>query len=51
MLGTIAIIVIVLWLLGFIAHIGGALIHVLLVIGLIMLVLHFVRGRGGKAAL
>ena len=46
MLATIAIILIVLWLLGaFAFHIGGGLIHILLVIGIIVLVLHFVRGR------
>lgn len=47
MLATIAIILIVLWLLGaFVVHVGGGLIHILLVIGLIVLVLHFIRGRG-----
>ncbi|MCA1653422.1 MAG: lmo0937 family membrane protein [Sphingomicrobium sp.] len=47
MLATIAIILIVLWLLGaFVVHVGGGLIHILLVIGIIVLILHFVRGRG-----
>lgn len=47
MLMTIAIILIVLWLLGaFVVHVGGGLIHILLVIGLIVLIVHFVRGRG-----
>ncbi len=46
MLATIAIILIILWLLGLFAfHAAGFLIHVLLVVGIIMLVLHFVRGR------
>ena len=46
MLATIAIILIILWLLGLFAfHVAGFLIHVLLVVGIIMLVLHFVRGR------
>ncbi|MEQ7872582.1 lmo0937 family membrane protein [Sphingomonas sp. ASV193] len=46
MLLTIAIILIVLWLLGaFAFHVTTGLIHILLVIGLIVLVLHFVRGR------
>ena len=46
MLVTIAVILIILWLLGaFVVHVGGALIHFLLVIGLIVLVLNFVRGR------
>ncbi len=45
MLGIIAAIVIILWLGGFALHIGGGLIHLLLVIGVILLVLHFVTGR------
>jgi len=44
MLATIAVVLIVLWLLGFFAfHITAAFIHVALVVGLILLVLHFVR--------
>ena len=36
----------VMWLLGFAAfHVAGGLIHLLLVIGVISLVMHFVRGR------
>jgi Family of unknown function (DUF5670) len=46
MLATIAGILIVLWLLGFFAfHVTSGMIHIVLVIGLIMLVLHFVTGR------
>lgn len=46
MLATIAIILIVLWLLGaFAFHVGGGLIHILLIVGIIVLVLHFIRGR------
>jgi hypothetical protein len=46
MLGIIAAVLIVLWLLGFLAfHVSSGLIHVLLVIGIIMLLLHFFRGR------
>jgi hypothetical protein len=46
MLATIAIILIVLWLAGLLVFkTAGALIHILLVIAIIMLVLHFVRGR------
>lgn len=45
MLGIIAIILIIGWLLGLFAFpVGGGLIHILLVVGLILLVLHFVRG-------
>lgn len=46
MLGVIAGVLIVLWLLGFLAfHVGGGLIHLLLVIAVIMVVLHFLTGR------
>jgi len=46
MLGTIAAILVVLWLLGFFAfHVAGGLIHLLLVIAVIMVIMHFVTGR------
>jgi len=46
MLGIIAAVLVVLWLLGFLAfHITSGLIHILLVIALVMIVLHFVSGR------
>ncbi|WP_442544422.1 lmo0937 family membrane protein [Arthrobacter sp. KN11-1C] len=45
MLLWIAIIIAVLWLLGFIGNIGGGLIHILLVIAVIVLIFHFLRGR------
>jgi 4-hydroxybenzoate polyprenyltransferase len=45
MLLTIAGILVVLWLIGLFAHIAGAFIHVLLVIALIIIVLHILRGR------
>ena len=46
MLLTIAIILLILWALGFFAmHVGGGLIHLLLVIGIIVLIWNFVVGR------
>jgi hypothetical protein len=45
MLLLIAGILIVLWLIGLLAHIGGGLIHILLVIALIVIIYHFLRGR------
>jgi hypothetical protein len=46
MLAGLAALLVILWLLGFlVVHTGGALIHILLVIAVIVLVLHFVRGR------
>jgi len=38
-------VLIVLWLLGFLAfHVAGGLIHILLILAVISLVFHFVRG-------
>jgi hypothetical protein len=46
MLLTIAIILLILWALGFFAfHVAGSLIHLLLVIGVIVLIWNFVVGR------
>jgi hypothetical protein len=35
----------ILWLLGFSLHVGGALIHLLLILGLIVLIFNFFNGR------
>lgn len=48
MLATIGIVILVLWLLGFMGHVGGGLIHLLLIIGLIVLLVNFMRGRGAR---
>jgi 1,4-dihydroxy-2-naphthoate octaprenyltransferase len=45
MLWTIFVVLLVLWLLGFSLHIGGALIHLLLVVGLVVLVINLLSGR------
>jgi hypothetical protein len=45
MLLIIAILLFVLWGGGFALHIGGGLIHLLLVIALIVFILNFARGR------
>ena len=43
---TLFAILLVLWLLGFTAfHVAGGLIHLLLILAVISLVMHFVRGR------
>jgi hypothetical protein len=50
MLGIIAAVLIVLWLLGFFAfHITSGLIHIVLAVGLILLLLHFLRGSPARA--
>jgi hypothetical protein len=46
MLITIGIILIVLWLLGFIAfHVTVGIIHLLVIAGVILIIVHLVRGR------
>jgi len=45
MLWTIFVVVVILWLLGFSLHVGGGLIHLLLVVALIVLVFNLVTGR------
>ena len=47
-LWTIAVILIVLWLLGFALHIAGGLIHILLIIAIIVIVYNFVTSRGRR---
>ncbi|MEI7903402.1 MAG: lmo0937 family membrane protein [bacterium] len=46
MFWTIAVVLLVLWALGFFAfHIGGGLIHILIVIALIVIIWRLVTGR------
>jgi hypothetical protein len=46
MLAIIAAVLVVLWLLGFVAfHVSAGFIHILLVLAVIMFVLHLIRGR------
>ena len=45
MLAIIAIILLVCWGLGLTLHIAGGFIHLVLLIALIMVVMHFVRGN------
>jgi hypothetical protein len=46
MLWTIAVVLLLLWLLGFLAfHVGGGLIHLLLVIAIIVVLVRVIQGR------
>jgi hypothetical protein len=45
MLWTILVIILILWLVGFLAKVGGGLVHLLLVIALIVLIIQLVTGR------
>jgi uncharacterized protein DUF5670 len=45
MLWTILVVLLVLWLLGFLGHVGGGMIHLLLIVAAIVLVINLVSGR------
>lgn len=46
MLYTVAVVLLVLWLLGFfVVHVGGGLIHALLVIAVVVFVYQLITGR------
>jgi uncharacterized protein DUF5670 len=45
MLWTIIIILIILWALGLLGHIGGSLVHLLLVIALVVFIYNLIVGR------
>lgn len=45
MLWTILVVLLILWLLGFGLHVGGGLIHLLLVVAVVVLVYNLVTGR------
>jgi uncharacterized protein DUF5670 len=45
MLWTIFAILVILWLLGFSFHVGGGLIHLLLLIAVVVLVFNLISGR------
>jgi hypothetical protein len=45
MLWTICVVLLVMWLLGFGLHVGGGLIHLLLVCAVVVLVWNLVTGR------
>jgi hypothetical protein len=46
MLWQLALLLFILWILGFVVfHVAGALIHLLLVVAVIVLIYHFITGR------
>ena len=45
MLWTILVVLLILWLLGFSLHVGGGLIHILLVVAVVVLVFNLISGR------
>lgn len=44
----VIVVLFVFWVLGFAIHIGGSLIHILLVIALVLLVFNILTGRGAR---
>ena len=48
LLWTIIVILFVIWLLGFILHFGGSLIHIIIVIAVILLIYNLLTGRGAR---
>jgi Family of unknown function (DUF5670) len=48
LLWTIIVILFVLWLLGLIVHIGGGLIHILIVVAIILVIVNLLTGRGAR---
>ena len=45
---TIIVILVAVWLAGFLLHFGGGLIHLILVIALVLLIFNLLTGRGAK---
>ncbi len=45
MLWTIIVVLLILWLLGFVGSVGGNLIHIQLVIALVVLIINLLQGR------
>jgi len=44
----VIVVLFVLWVLGFAIHIGGGLIHILLLVAVILLVFNILTGRGAR---
>jgi hypothetical protein len=45
MLTTIVVLIVLLWLLGFATHIGGGLIHLLLIVALVIFIADLIQRR------
>ena len=48
LLWTIIVILFVLWLIGFLVHIGGGLIHIILIVVIVLIVINLLTGRGAR---
>jgi hypothetical protein len=45
-LWTIIVILFILWLIGFLVHVGGGLIHIILLVVVILIIINLLTGRG-----
>jgi hypothetical protein len=45
---TLVVILFVFWILGFLLHFGGGLIHLLLVVAVILVIYNLITGRGAR---
>ena len=50
-LWTVVVILVILWLLGFLFHVAGGLIHILLVIAIIVVVWNLIMGSRSRRTL
>ena len=48
LLWGIIVILFVIWLLGFLLHFGGGIIHILIVIAIILVIYNLMTGRGAR---
>jgi uncharacterized RDD family membrane protein YckC len=48
LLWTVITVLFILWLIGFALHVGGALIHLLLVVAVVLFVFNLLTGRGAR---
>ena len=49
MIWTVCVVLLILWLAGFLGHVGGGLIHLVLVVAVIVLVVNLLTGRRGAS--
>ena len=43
-------VLVILWLLGFVLHFGGSLIHIVLLVAVVLLVINLMMGRGARVS-
>ncbi|MGA8476075.1 MAG: lmo0937 family membrane protein [Candidatus Cybelea sp.] len=48
LLWTIIVILFALWLIGFLVHFGGGLIHLILLVVIVLVVINLLTGRGAR---